>query len=147
MVEKLLTATQNGKSYKITWQHSNGNKTHSFTVNDINRAEIETPMVLKWNGTPLKIKNNGSETLAVPAIGDFKVLNIVPVNDAQQYASVQFSDPIAVGQDLTGLITVSNQSDLSYTINGSEVKLFVGGKLEGNYYCKCKCRDKKQLGC
>ncbi len=55
------------------------------------------------------------------------------VNDAQQYASVQFSDPIAVGQDLTRLITVSNQSDISYTINGSEVKVFADGKLDGNY--------------
>ena len=55
------------------------------------------------------------------------------MNDAEQYASVQFSDPIAVGQELTGLIAISEQSDISYTINGSEVKLFAGDKLDGNY--------------
>ena len=132
-VEKLLSANQNSKSYKINWQHGNANKTHSFTISDIKRAENETPFVLKWNGSPLDIKNEGEQTLAVPAIGDFKVLNVVAVNDAQQYASVQFSDPIAVGQDLTGMITVSNQPDVSFTINGSEVKLFVGGKPDGNY--------------
>ena len=32
------------------------------------------------------------------------------MNDAEQYASIQFSDPIAVGQELTGLITISNQA-------------------------------------
>ena len=132
-VEKLLTATQNNKSYKITWQHSNSNKTHSFTVNAIERTAKETPMKLTWNGTPAKMENKGEENIAVPAAGDFKVLNVMPMNEAQQYASVQFSSPIAVGQDLTGLITVSNQSDVSFTINGSEIKLYVGGVLDGNY--------------
>ncbi|MEO6540904.1 MAG: MG2 domain-containing protein, partial [Ferruginibacter sp.] len=53
--------------------------------------------------------------------------------DVQQYASVQFSDMIAVGQDLNGLITISGQGDISYSINGSEVKVFGNGKLDGNY--------------
>ncbi|MBS1744293.1 MAG: hypothetical protein JST81_14790 [Bacteroidetes bacterium] len=132
-VEKLLTATQNNNGYKITWQHTDGNKTHSFTINDINRSENTSTLTLQWDGASLKSVNKGQIDIAVPAIGDFKVLNVVAVNDAQQYASVQFSDPIAVGQDLNGLITVSNQSDLSYTINGSEVKLFVSSMLDGNY--------------
>ncbi|MEO7522581.1 MAG: MG2 domain-containing protein, partial [Ferruginibacter sp.] len=133
MVEKLLTASQNSNNYKITWQHSNANRTHNFTINSINRSENASQLSLTWDGSPLKIQSSGTETLAVPAIGDFKVLNVVPVNDVQQFASVQFSDPIAVGQDLTGLITVSNQSDISFTIVGSEVKVFVTGNLEGNY--------------
>ncbi|HPH86692.1 MAG TPA: MG2 domain-containing protein, partial [Ferruginibacter sp.] len=133
LVEKLLTIDHPGSTYKILWQHSNSGKTHGFTINSIKRSDKETKLQLNWNGSPLNISNTGSETLAVPAVGDFKILNIVAVNDAQQYASVQFSNPVAVGQDLTGLITVSNQSDVSYTINGSEVKLFIGGKADGNY--------------
>ena len=132
-VEKILSATQNNKSYKISWQHSNSNRTHSFTVNAIERTAKEAPLQIKWNGTQANMTNQGEETLAVPAVGDFKVLNVMPVNEAQQYASVQFSNPIAVGQDLTGLLTVSNQSDVSFTINGSEVKLYVDGQLDGNY--------------
>ena len=72
---------------------------------------------------------NGQKEIAIPAAGDFKVLNVAAVNEAQQFASVQFSDPISIGQDLTGLIAVSNQSDISYTINGSEVKVFTNGKV------------------
>ncbi len=132
-VEKILAATINNKSYKINWQHSNSNKTHSFTVNGIERSSKEIPLELKWNGSQANMENKGAEALPVPATGDFKVLNVMPMNEAQQYASVQFSSPIAVGQDLTGLITVSNQSDVSFTINGSEIKLYVGGVLDGNY--------------
>lgn len=133
VVEKLLSASQNNNAYRIVWQHTDANRTHHFTINDIKRSENASALILKWDGASLSIKNTGNETLAIPAIGDFKVLNVMAVNDVQQYASVQFSDPIAVGQDLTGLITVSNQPDVSYTINGSEVKVFVGGNLDGNY--------------
>jgi hypothetical protein len=131
-VEKLLTAGYPGKK-GIVWQHNAGSNIHHFTINNILREKKETVLKLSWNGEPLNIDNKGEQLVNVPAIGVFKVLNIIPVNDAQQYASIQFSDPIAVGQDLTGLVTVSNQQELSYTINGSEVKVFVGGMLEGNY--------------
>ena len=56
---------------------------------------------LSWNGKPLNIDIADSKTIEVPAIGDFKVMNVMAMNDAEQYASVQFSDPIAVGQELT----------------------------------------------
>ena len=40
---------------------------------------------------------------------------------------------LLLGQELTGLITISNQSDITYSINGSEVKLYTGDKLDGDY--------------
>ncbi len=132
-IKKLLTVSHNRKSYPIIWQHGNGNKTHSFTINNIERSNQENNLILQWDGAPMKIKNKGESTLAVPAIGDFKVLTVMAMNDAQQYASVQFSDPVEVGQDLTGLLTISNQPEPSYTINGSEIKLYAGDKLDGNF--------------
>ena len=132
-IEKLLSAVQSSKSLKITWQHNDAAKTHLFTIDNIDRGSAGSNMMLSWNGTPMGMDVKGETSLAVPAVGDFKVLNVVAVNEAQQFASVQFSDPIAIGQDLTGLITMSNQSDIAYTINGSEVKVFTNGKLDGNY--------------
>lgn len=132
-VEKLLTATQNGKALKINWQHNDVTKIHGFTIDEIVRASTVSNLELQWNGSPMNMEVKGQNALAVPSLGNFKVLNVAAINEAQQYASVQFSDPIAVGQDLTGLINISGQSDISYTINGSEVKVFGNGKLDGNY--------------
>ena len=131
-IEKVLTVAQNSKVYPLIWQHGSG-KTHSFTVNGIQRINNATPLTLQWNGKPMNIDVKGNEELTVPAAGEFKVLAVMPVNDAQQYASVQFTDPIAIGQDLTGLVSISNETDVSYTINGSEIKLFSEKPLEGNY--------------
>ncbi len=131
-IEKVLTVSQNSKTYPIVWQHAAG-KTHAFTINGITRTGNATPLMIQWNGKPMNIDVSGNDEITVPAAGDFKVLEVMPVNDAQQYASVQFTDPIAIGQDLTGLISISNEQGVSYTINGSEVKLFSDKPLEGNY--------------
>ena len=61
------------------------------------------------------------------------MLDVRAVQDEEQYALVQFSDAIAVGQTLDGLIAISNQEGLSYTILGSEVKLYTSDQLDGNY--------------
>ncbi len=132
-IEKLLTAFQNNKALKINWQHNDATKTHRYTIENIDRLKSTGNIDLRWNGKPMNMDVNGEAAVAVPAAGDFKVLDVVAINDAQQYASVQFSDMIAVGQDLNGLITISGQADISYSINGSEVKVFGNGKLDGNY--------------
>ena len=132
-VEKLLTAFQNNNALKISWQHNDATKTHRYTIENIDKLKSASNINLRWDGKPMSMDVKGEEAIAVPAQGDFKVLDVVAINDVQQYASVQFSDMIAVGQDLTGLITISDQSDISYTINGSEVKVFGNGKLDGNY--------------
>jgi len=133
LVEKLLTASQNNNALKISWQHNDATKTHRYTIEKIDRLKSVSNIDLSWNGKPMSMDVKGEESIAVPAAGDFKVLNVMAVNEAQQFASVQFSDMIAVGQDLNGLITISGQSDISFTINGSEVKVFGNGKLDGNY--------------
>ena len=132
-IEKLLTVSQNSKQLKINWQHNDAAKEHNFTIDAIGRGSNAGNINLKWDGQPMNIDVKGSREIIVPAAGDFKVMNVTVENDAQQYASVQFSDCIAVGQDLTGLIAIGNQGDISYTINGSEVKVFTSGKLDGNY--------------
>lgn len=132
-VEKLLTAEQDGKVLKISWQHNDAAKSHIYTIEGIDRGSHAGNLSLNWNGKPMDMDVKGDKQITVPAAGEFKVLNVVAMNEAQQYASVQFSDPVAAGQDLMGLISISSQGDLAYTINGSEVKVFGNGKLEGNY--------------
>ncbi len=132
-VEQLLVATQNNKSLAIKWQHNDASKMHTYSVDGIERLGNSSNVTIAWNGKPMNMEVSGEKLITVPAAGEFIVLNVMAMNEAQQYASVQFSDPIAVGQDLTGLISISNHSDISYTINGSEVKVFSNGKLDGNY--------------
>ncbi len=133
IVENLLHASIGNQHLKINWQHNEGNKTHGFVINDIIKITDAQTLLLDWDGKPLNIILKNSKEIIVPAVGDFKVIDVRVVQEDEQYALVQFSDAIAVNQSLDGLIAISGQEILSYTILGSEVKVYASNKLDGNY--------------
>ena len=69
----------------------------------------------------------------MPALGEFKVLNITAVQDNDQYVLVQFSNPVMIGQELKGLVGINNMADAAYTIDGSTVKLYAPESLQGDF--------------
>lgn len=139
-VEKLLNAKLGNSMLNIVWQHNETNKTHAYTISNIPRSNSTTAVMLSWSGDAFDTREKGNKEIAVPAAGDFKVLDVRAVNDEEQYVLVQFSDPVKLGQILEGLISVGGNTEnaiqdqeLSYTINGSEVKVFAPIRLDGNY--------------
>ncbi len=132
-IEKLIS-TNYASPVKLTWQHNAITKTHQFTVNQLLRGTgTTTPLVVNWDGSSLNIDKKGNQDFVIPAIGDFKVLDIRAVQDNDQYVLVQFSDAIMVGQELNGLIGIGNITEPAYTIEGSTVKIYAPERLEGNY--------------
>ncbi len=132
-VEKLVTAQYDGPKTNISWQHDVANRTYRFTIGDITRKSVAAKLHILWDGTPIRSDLKGSQEVEVPAIGDFKVLDIQPRYEPEEHVLVQFSCPLLPTQPLEGLIGISGQTDLRYTIEGSEVKVFAPGRLEGNY--------------
>lgn len=131
-IEKCLDLDFDQK-LKIKWQHNPQTNTSTFLIDSIRKTNTEQKLVLDWSGSAIDAKNKGKETLAVPANGVFKVLQVKAVQEQEDYALIQFSEPVGIGQDLTGLITFGNQSDLRYTIDGSQVKVYTSAELLGNY--------------
>lgn len=132
-IEKAIQARYTGSDVKIKWQHNEISKAHDFTVTGIKRGKNGQSLSLQWDGDAMNIDQKDKREIPIPATGDFKVLGVRAVQEAEEYALVQFSDPVAFNQDLKGLIAVSEQEDISYTINGSEVKVYIANKLNGNY--------------
>ncbi|HEX6914347.1 MAG TPA: MG2 domain-containing protein, partial [Chitinophagaceae bacterium] len=132
-VEQLLSASLNQSKLKIDWQHNEEDKTHRFAITEINRSNGPGVLFLSWSGEALGLDRSDKKELQVPAIGDFRVMNVRAVQEEEQYVLVQFSDPVKVGQMLEGLISINEQESLSYTINGSEVKVYTPARLYGNY--------------
>lgn len=132
-VEKIISARHGKDKLKISWEHPDGSRAHSFTIEDIKRGSVDDSLVLDWDGKSIESKNYGTKSVLVPAKGNFTLLDVRAVSSDGQYVSVLFSDPIAVTQDLTGLISVSNQEQVNYSINGSEVKVYLSETPEGQY--------------
>lgn len=132
-VEKLLTVSYPGQMLAIQWEHNEVARTHAYSITDIKRNATTSVLQLLWDGAPLGIKEKGSKAKEVPAKGVFTVMEIRAVQDVESYVLAQFSEPIATAQQLKGLFTLSDKTDLSYNINGSEVKLYVPDDFDGNY--------------
>ena len=132
-IEKLLTASIDGKLFPISWQHNESAKEHQFVINNILRTNNAQKLMLQWKGDAINSEQKGEEEIDVPALGDFKLLDVRASDEDEQYALVQFSDPISAGQNLDGLITVSDVENPAYTILGSEVKVYSNDELDGNH--------------
>ncbi|SDD29588.1 hypothetical protein SAMN05216464_101329 [Mucilaginibacter pineti] len=133
LIEKLI-AVNYISPVKVSWEHNNTTKTHHFTVKGLKRQTgAVAPVTINWDGSSLKVDKKGSQSFDIPAIGDFRVLDVRAVQSNDQYVLVQFSDNIMVGQELNGLIGINNVSDAAYTIDGSTVKVYAPERLQGNY--------------
>ncbi|HEY0668934.1 MAG TPA: MG2 domain-containing protein [Sphingobacteriaceae bacterium] len=135
-IEKLLFAEHAGKSVKIKWLHNQQIRSSTFTVDSILMGKKAEVLKLSWNGAAINADLKGSKDIEVPAKGVFKVLDINAVHEPEQYVLIQLSNPVMVAQDLSGLISVNNITDLKFTIEGSEIKVYTPDKLEGNYAVK-----------
>ncbi|MCR6637660.1 MAG: hypothetical protein NVV82_01325 [Sporocytophaga sp.] len=123
-LEKVLTASQDGKTLSISWTHENDRKVHRFQVEKIQRKESEGSVVLTWDGSPIQSETKGTETIEIPAIGEFSIVSARAVQGEEQYAEIQFSDPLDQNQDLQGLIQISDVPDFNIVKDENVLKLY-----------------------
>ncbi len=123
-VEKMFTAQQEGKVLVVTWNHTGEGKHHAFTVEDIARKDQPTAVHLAVSGKNLGIDQNEDLDVEIPALGDFRVMNVKVEQSANQHVVIQFSDPISEKQNLDGLISISDVQSLDYEIKDNEIRIF-----------------------
>ena len=123
-VEEALEATQLGEALRISWHHEGDGRTHHFTVDSVSRTEEPGEVLLRWQGDPLDIEDEGSQTIEVPALGDFKVVNVTVTHQPEQYAALHFSDPLDERQDLNGLVWLSAGTDIRTDIRDNELRIY-----------------------
>ena len=123
LIEKVVTVIQNGKNLPISWIHESRTSAH-FTVDGIQRTEKEDSITVSWDGAVLGVPGKQSKTIVIPALGDFKVMDIKIMQSPEQYAVLQFSDPLLENQNLQGLVTLTGNTTLKYIIEDNEIRVY-----------------------
>ncbi|HEX8547016.1 MAG TPA: MG2 domain-containing protein [Cytophagaceae bacterium] len=123
-IEKVLQASQNNKDLHISWTHDGDRKTHHFEVDGISRNTLTERVELEWNGEAIQSETAGKSTYEIPALGDFKIMSARAIQGEEQYAELQFSDPLDEGQSLEGLITINGIPDIRVITQQNVVKLY-----------------------
>ena len=123
-----------GNKLRVKWSHQPEKNKSTFVIDSIKKQNKEQPLVLRWDGEVIDADDNkGEETVTVPALNVFKVLDIKAVQGQEDYALVQTSMPVNVAQDLNGLISLGDLQDLRFTIDASQIKVYSPNELKGNY--------------
>lgn len=131
-IQQTLTAEQNGKKLPVSFSKGEGTGTYNFQVDSIIRGENASVVLLKFDASHLGVDFKENQELAIPSLKDFKLESSTAVSDEPPYLQLMFSDPLQAQQNLNGLITISAHPNLTFTINGNEIKVFSGKPLKGS---------------
>ena len=130
-IEELFSASQKNEDLQIVWEHASNNRLHSFIVDSILRTEDKGEVSLSWEAKNIGAEENGEMDIEIPALGDFKVINVRVYQQPNQYVSIRFSDPIKRNQDLEGLIYFSTGEELRLEIDRNEVRAYPESRITG----------------
>ena len=124
-IEKVITASQDDKELAITWEHQSDRKSHHFIIEEVIRKEEQEEVLIHWNGDVIGIDNSkGEETVEIPSLSDFKIMNVEVVQQPEQHILLEFSDPLNETQNLRGLIRLKESNTLRYIIENNQVKVY-----------------------
>lgn len=146
-IPSLLKATQNGKELPVRWTHDPDQTTHRFIIDSISRKESADSLLLEWWGVNIGARDvHGSRWVKIAALGDFRVMDAKVVQEPEQYVSVQFSDPVAMKQELDGLITLADNPSLKFVTEDNEVRVYPATRIDGPKILKVLTGVKNILG-
>jgi len=131
LIEQSVEADVEGTKYSLKWVHSEDGKTHTFSIDSVERKNKKQKLQLEFDGDKLDIEKSFTSRLTIPALDVFKVVDVKTETQPKTCITVFFSDPINTAQNLDGLFTLSQSSRLSIVKNGSTVKIYPSRALRG----------------
>ncbi len=132
VVEKIISAKQDGKNLTITWAHAGDGKQHNFVIEEVARGEQASKVTLSSAGKSLGIDRDELQEVEIPSLSDFKLMNAKVIQNPNQYIVLQFSDPLKEKQDLNGLIQIKGLPSLDFDIHDNEVWVYPPVRQTGN---------------
>lgn len=130
-VEKIISATQEGKSLNVKWKTQESSSTFDFVVENITRHEEASLVKLFWNGASIGVDDKGETEIDVPGLNTFSAMSCRAVRGEREYVELRFSDPLKEPQQLDGLLTINNHPNLKFTISGNIVSIFSAASFNG----------------
>ncbi len=132
ITEKVVSANYKGTGAVLHWEHNPDRRKHFFTIDSLLRDKKDSQeLVISWNGKPLKVDQEGEEKIEVPALNVFNVLSAKVVQAPDQHIEIRFSDPLQKAQDLTGLVALSDGTNLRLATEGNIIKAWPAGQISG----------------
>lgn len=129
----LVEASQNGKKLVLVFNEANENsKYFEFKIDSINRKIEDDNILVKWNGKSIEATNEGKNTILIPGINNFTIVETNVTQSPEQHLSINFSDPLKKQQNFDGLVSIQKVKNPKYVVDGNVLKVYPDSKLVGN---------------
>lgn len=128
----LIIAEQDGKKLEIVFPDSGKAEVNEFRIENIERKNIESTVVLEWDGKSIGSPDGGSVEILVPPLNTFEFTNIKVVNSPTQYVEVVFSDPIDKAIDLDGIVYLTDNNNVKYDIESNKILVYTNSLQTGD---------------
>lgn len=129
----LVEASQSGKKLVLVFNEANENaKYFEFKIDSINRKIEDNKILVKWNGKIIGATNEGENTVNIPGINNFTIVDVDVIQSPEQHLSINFSDPLKKQQNFDGLVTIQKVKNPKYVVDGNVLKVYPDSKLVGN---------------
>jgi alpha-2-macroglobulin len=127
-----FTAKQGKEKLKMIWDNSVDRRTFQFTIDSVRRTEEPGKVELSWDATSQLTGLKGSSEFEMPALGDFKIMDVKVIQQPEQYIQVMFSDPIRKKQNFEGLVSLDKDVSLNFTVEGNILKAYPASRQSGD---------------
>lgn len=127
-----VTATQNGKALKMTWEHEPGGTLHRAVADSVRRGDEAGTIQFQWDAKKIGGEESGSLLLDIPALGDFDLIRSETSTEGEQSITLLFSDPLNANQELNGLAGIRGVDGMRLAVNGNKLVLYPDEHLGGD---------------
>ncbi len=117
-------AKQGSRKLQIAWDNPAARRSFHFTLDSVRRTEQNTKVQIYWDATSLGKSMKGEVSAEIPALGDFKVLNIKVIQQPEQCIQIMFSDPLKKKQNYDGLAFLGSGTTLNYSVDGNILRAY-----------------------
>lgn len=145
-LQEAIYAKYGNNTLHITWHPSKDAKNHSFTIDSVECREKAYTIELHCNGKKIEANEDFTKILEVPALNDFKVIDVKINNTVESSIEVFFSDPLNPKQDLTGLFELSPSLHERVTITPTGAKIYFKKTVAGTIHLTIQANLKNIYG-
>lgn len=129
-IESIIQASSSSKSNTVHWRHSGDRLNHFFTIDSIKRTDNQQKLQISWDGKSIDVNKKDAAVIEIPALSEFKVLDVILHNDSSQYFTIYFSDPLSASQYINGLITL-DEVGIKLTREDNTIKVYPNQEIAG----------------
>lgn len=132
-IKEIIQASQEKNILKVKFKESNlTGKQFEFVIDSIQHFEDDSEIFISWDGKAISSETKGESPFTIFGKNKFSVVNVTAQFEPNSYLKINFSDPVKENQNFNGLVTIQNQTNHRFEVDGNVLRVYPQERIIGN---------------